>query len=71
MSLADIRKAIDAEKKKITETKKAPIKARRTLRNITIAEFNDLDAILRRHNHGKNRVNREEIMNKIFQLVKQ
>jgi len=42
---------------------------KKPLRTITIEEFLALDAILRRHNHGKNAINRREILDKIFVLV--
>ena len=34
---------------------------------ITIFEFLDLDAILRKHNHGKNRIDRAKLMDSIFE----
>ena len=37
--------------------------------SITIEEFLALDAMLRKHNHGKNALNRREILDKIFTLV--
>ena len=43
--------------------------SRRNIKTITLQEYLDLDAILRKHNHGKNRINRKEIMDKIHQLV--
>ena len=52
-------------------TAKASVKRspKKPLLTITLEEFLSLDAILRRHNHGKNALNRREILDKIFVLV--
>jgi len=55
----------------VIPTAKASVKRspKKPLLNITLEEFLSLDAILRRHNHGKNALNRREILDKIFTLV--